>query len=112
MQHINISEDNLEERLKNTVSSGAVPTLYANGFLIFIGQSDVGVVLQTNGRDVCVLNMSFTLAKTMVEKLGITVRGFEENTGNIIMTTDFIQKKMSEHPVKHNNEEDENAGTH
>lgn len=92
-----LTNKDVGDRVKNAISSGQVPAVYANGFIIFIGQSDVGLILQTNGKEVCVLNMSYTMAKTMVEKLGITVRDFEAKTGNVIMTTDFIQQKMKEH---------------
>lgn len=96
------TEQEMGERVKNALSSGQVPSLYANGFIIFIGNADVGLILQTNGKEVCIVNMSYTTAKSIVEKLGTTVRDFEEKTGNTIMTIDFIQQKMKELVEKQN----------
>jgi hypothetical protein len=56
--------------------------------------------------------MSYTLAKTMVEKLGTTVRDFEIKTGNTIMTTDFIQQKMNEAVPVREDGDDQNVSSH
>ena len=89
----------LEERLKNLLLTGQVPVFYANGFIVFVGQADMGLVLQTNGKDELVLNMSFTTAKSLVEQLGTAIRNFESQTGNIIMTTEFITQKTVPKPA-------------
>jgi|SRR5208282_6831826 len=88
------STEEIGERVKKALLSGELPVLYANGFIIFLGQADIGLILQTNGRETHVLNISYTTAKTLVEQLGNTIRNFEEKTGQSIMTTSFIQKKM------------------
>lgn len=90
----------LAERLKNLLLTGQAPVFYANGFIVFLGQADVGLVLQINGKDGLVLNMSFTTAKSMVEQLGTAIRNFEAQTGNVIMTTEFIRQKTVPQPVE------------
>jgi hypothetical protein len=86
-------ETDVKERIKAAFESSQIPKTYANGFMIFVGQADVGVIFQNNGADTVVLNMSFTLAKTLVEKLGITMNDFEQKTGTTIMTTDTVRQK-------------------
>ncbi len=89
-------EDKIEDRINKALGASEVPKLYVNGFIIFLGQADVGLILQTNAQETAVVNMSFTLAKTLVEKLGDTMRDFEEKTGTIIMTTDTVREKTTE----------------
>jgi hypothetical protein len=91
-----MAPEEIAGKVKNALLSGQVPTIYANGFVVFLSISDVGLVLQANGREVCVLNMSYTMAKSIVEKLGASIRDFEEKTGNNIMTSEFIQQKMQQ----------------
>lgn len=98
-------EENVGKRVKTVLESEQVTSLYTNGFIIFVGQSDMGVILQKNGKDTAVINMSFTLAKTLAEKLGNTVREFEEKTGTLIMTTDVVNERtMKEGGKEESNE--------
>lgn len=73
-----------------------VPSFYFNGFQNGAGNSDVTSVLQKNGRPVCVLNMSFTTAKTLSVLLGQLIAQIEAETGQEIMTTHRIGAAMSE----------------
>ncbi len=88
-----ISKEDLGEKMKRVLEAD-LPVMYANAFIVFLGQADIGLVLQTNGKETCILNMSYSTAKTLVEQLGNTLRNFEEKTGNPIMSSTFIQKKM------------------
>jgi len=88
-----LRKEDIGQRVSKALAGG-IPVIYFNAFIVFLGQADVGIVLQANGKETCVLNMSYTTAKTLVEQLGNTIRNFEEKTGNPIMTSDFITKKM------------------
>ena len=87
--------DYLQE-IKNAVESRELPTLYFNGFTATIGTGDVLIVLKQQNEPVLILNVSYTIAKTLAIKLGDIVTHFEQKTGNIIMTTDEIQSKLIE----------------
>ncbi len=69
------------------------PRLYANGFSLGTGNADLVTVLQLNGVPIAVLNMSYTLAKTLGESLLVAVKELEDKTGNEIMTTKFVDEK-------------------
>ena len=81
------------ELLQKAVESD-VPRIYANGFGIGVGNADVVVVLQLNGVPVSVLNLSYTLAKTLAQKLGTVISEFEQNAAQNLLTTDRIDELM------------------
>ena len=80
----------LPDEFEKLVNSG-IPGFYFNGFQNAAGTSDVTSVLQLNGAPVCVLNMSFTTAKTLSVLLGQMVGAIEAATGQEIMTTQRIE---------------------
>lgn len=84
-----------DELIRQVIASKEIPKLYINGFVNFYGAADVGIILKTNDVPTVMLNMSYTVAKTLAEKLNKLVVNFEEQTGNIIMTTDYIEGKIS-----------------
>jgi hypothetical protein len=69
--------------------------LYMNGFKAGYSTTDIFIVLQHNGMDVGVLNISYTLAKTLSESLQMLIKQLEQKTGQTIMTADTISKAMS-----------------
>lgn len=98
MSNIIVSE-NIDDRIRTAISSENTPKLYANGFVSFVGQSDIGIILEYHNNPIAVVSMSYTLAKTLVEKLGNVIHDIEDRTGNAIMTTDnFISKLNTENP--------------
>jgi hypothetical protein len=68
-----------------------IPSYYFNGFQNGAGVADVTSVLQLNGKPICVLNMSFTTAKTLSVMLGQIITSIEADTGQEIMTTQRIE---------------------
>ena len=73
-----------------------IPHLYCNGFTNTLGVGDVLLVLQSGNEAVATVNMSYTLAKTLSEKLGNLIKFLEAKTGNNIMTTDDITLSLKE----------------
>jgi hypothetical protein len=69
---------------------------YANGFSLGISNADAHIVLQWFGRPIAVVNFSYTLAKTLSEKLKILVADWEAKTGHPLETTDTIDQAF--HP--------------
>src|SRR5262249_32122749 len=69
--------------------------LYANGFALGLTNADVSIVLQQFGRPLAVLSLSYTLAKTLSEKLATLVAEWETRTGQRLVTTDQIQLAFS-----------------
>jgi hypothetical protein len=66
--------------------------LYANGFTLGLTNADVYIILQMFGRPTGVVNLSYTLAKTLSMKLEKLVKDWELKTGNELATTDTIDQ--------------------
>ena len=83
-------EVRLDVGLSEILKSDVVPHLYANSFAIMHTNADVIVLLQQNGRPVGTLNLSFTLAKTLVGKLGKTISDLEASVEHSFPVTEDI----------------------
>ena len=73
-----------------------VSRIYANGFTLGLSNADAHIVWQYFGRPIAVVNMSYTLAKTVSLQLQKLVEGWEKKTGQTLQTTDSIDKAFSE----------------
>lgn len=89
-------EDNaVEQRIKAALSAD-IPNLYVNGFSNHGMLGDVMMVLETNGRPVGVLNMSYTVAKTLALKLGTMVDAFQKQTGRTLLTFEEVAQTLGQ----------------
>lgn len=79
-----------------------VPKIYFNGFLNALGAGDVAVTLKRGETPVAVLNMSYTVAKTLAEKLRKLIGNLETITDHNVMTTDETTDKMDQYNAAHN----------
>ncbi len=68
----------------------SVPKIYANGFSLGLTNADTQMVLMLFGRPIAVLSFSYTLAKTLSQKLATLVTEWEKKTGHPLQTTDTI----------------------
>jgi len=93
-------KDSVQNKIAYAIESEEVPKIYANGFTNFLNNSDIGIILQLNNQPKAVINISYTLAKTLHEKLGHMVKEFEETSGHKIMTTDFISETLKKQSPK------------
>jgi hypothetical protein len=74
----------------------SIPDIYFNGFEIRLGTGDIFIILKRRNEEVGVIEMSFTVAKTLSLGLAQTVTALEETTGKEIMTTRFVESKITE----------------
>jgi hypothetical protein len=79
-----------EERIARSINAEHVPQIYFNAFLVGLTSGDVTIVLERNGNPVATLNASYTVAKTLAVKLGITMSDFEGKTGRSMLITDEV----------------------
>lgn len=84
------------QALINTALGGEAARIYANGFTLGMTNADVFVVLQQFGRPIAVVNVSYTLAKTLSQKLRDLVDDWEKKTGQTLQTTDSIDTKFKD----------------
>jgi hypothetical protein len=66
--------------------------IYTNGFAVGITNADVALVLQLSGRSIEVVHMSYTLAKTLAQRLGRVVSELESKILTTLVTTDMIDE--------------------
>lgn len=82
----------MQEALEEVRARGNVPHVYCNGFALGFTNADVHLILQLNGRPVQAVNVSYTLAKTLVERLSVVIRDFEQRAGQTLLTTDAVDR--------------------
>jgi len=73
-----------------------LPQFYVNSFTVTLGIGDVLIVMKRNGVAVASMQVSYTVAKSLVEVIGSLIKVLEDRTGNSIMTSKFIEKMMQE----------------
>ena len=78
------------QQMQDAVQNPEINKVYFNGFSCAIGLGDVLISLTLNGQPVTVLNASYTVAKTLVQKLGGVINHLEEESETSIMTTDQV----------------------
>lgn len=86
-------EQRHSQRIQGAVESDVA--IYFNGFTIGIGNGDIVFALERNGKPVAALNASYTVAKTLAQKLGRIMAQLEEASGNRIMSTDEVGDALS-----------------
>lgn len=79
-----------------------VSAIYANGFKAGLSAGDVFVVLERNGVEFAVLNMSYTIAKTLAYALDALIKQLETTGKQQIMTTEYISHLITQPPPPSN----------
>jgi thermostable 8-oxoguanine DNA glycosylase len=72
----------------------AIPVQYFNGFSLGVGNADFSMKLRLENQDFVLLKCSYTVAKTLAEKLPAVVTRFEKMTGHTLMTTQESMKAL------------------
>lgn len=81
-----------QERIAKAIDAG--PQIYFNGFIITMSSGDVLTALERNGKPVAVLNMSYTIAKTLALSLGQIISQFESGVERNMLTTHDVEKAL------------------
>lgn len=71
-----------------------IPLLYFNGFVLQYGSADFTLKVKVDGQDMAVLKMSYTVGKSLAEKLGKLVGDFERITDHNVMTSTEVATYM------------------
>lgn len=91
-QQIQLGEQTVTERMKSALESKEVTQIAANTFTSAYGNSDIIVLLERNGSPVAILNLSYTLAKSLAIDLSNTVAAIENGVGQAIPTMNEIEQ--------------------
>ena len=81
------------ERVGHALESD-IPRIYFNGFVGAFSAGDIMFVLERNGQQVGIMNMSYTVAKTLSSALSQLVDQLEQTSGQPIMTTQEVGKLL------------------
>jgi hypothetical protein len=104
-------DDDTQQPIATASTDGDVPLLmavrdpnvhriYTNGFTLGITNADAHVVLQWFGRPIAVVNLSYTLAKTLAQRLTKLVEEWELRTRQNLQTTDAIDEAFKDESKK------------
>lgn len=85
--------DKVDERIKRALEAD-VPRIYFNGFVNAFSAGDIMCVLERNGQPVGIMNISYTVAKTLSASLATLIARLEETSRQPIMTTHEVGKLM------------------
>lgn len=96
-----VEELSADERIaRAAIADPSVSKIYTNGFVVGVSHSDVFVVLQSSVTSVAVLQMSYSLAKSLAATLGQSIRDFEAAIGQEIFTIQQIREKAMKSEVE------------
>jgi len=85
-----------EDRIQKALDA-EIPDIYFNGFSTGLTNSDVTAVLERNGRQIAVVHMSFTLAKTLSIALSDIITRLEQATDKEMLTTHELSAALAKH---------------
>ena len=90
------SSPELQEMVRKAIQDENIPEFHFNSFINVMTIGDILIVLQRNGKNIAKLSASYTVAKTLSQKLAQIIVDLEQRSGNIIMTTDDIRAATGE----------------
>ena len=85
-----VTPEEINRRIAAALEVG-VPQIYCNGYINGMTAGDVLTVLERNGKPVAVLNMSFTVAKSIAQGIGTIVAELEAQSGRPMLTTREVE---------------------
>jgi hypothetical protein len=83
-----------EKEALETLAPENVEQIYFNGFKVSLSAGDILISLLRNGRNVLVLNSSFTVSKSLAEKLAEVISFLEANLDSNIYNIDKINEAV------------------
>lgn len=100
--------------VKAALDDPTVPKLYANGFTVGFNNADAFVMFTRFDAEhpVALVNLSYTLAKTLAQRLTRLVSDLESRVGQEILTTDRVDEKAREAAMKKTEGGGEGGGDH
>jgi hypothetical protein len=81
----NVEEENPQAAAERTRATNVVtqalraqlPRFYINSFINALTDADIMTIAQCNGQTVCILNMNYTVAKSLIAALTLAIEGYE-----------------------------------
>ena len=89
------TREQLKQAVQNALNDDDTPQLYANGFVTGVGYSDAYLIVQTNGKPVAAINMSFSTLKTLALYITSIVDTVEKQLGQELLTNQQIWDRVN-----------------
>ena len=93
-----MNEENKSEEMvanvKSILADKDIPNFYTNGFAVTLGLGDLICVLQRNEQPVAVMNISYTVAKTLALTLTRVIHDLEKKTKHEFMTIQNVREGL------------------
>jgi hypothetical protein len=80
------------QKFEKVMNDPNVPQIYVNNLQSGYNNTDFILLLESNGRPSAVLNMSYTLAKTLVETIGNNITDLEAKLGHSIRSMEEMDR--------------------
>jgi hypothetical protein len=93
---------NFETLLQEGLNLPEEKQIYFNGFVVSLSPTDAIIVLQKNNKPIASLNVSHSLAKTLVGQLGGIIENFERETNIKIPTLEQVAEAIQNAEKKRN----------
>ena len=88
------------QMMQKALDDPEIPKLYANAFECALGTGDVALVLKNADKTVGVVNMSYTVAKTLSINLHEFVKFLEAKSRTAVLTSGEVEKALRPKKVK------------
>jgi hypothetical protein len=82
--------------IKATDQSEGIPIHYFNGFDISFGNADFTITFKLDNRQTCAFKGSYTIVKTLSQKLSDSFSKFEGIVGRPMLTSDEVLKALED----------------
>ena len=91
-----LSQEEMQQVVRQVILDESIPEIHFNGFVNVLTSGDILIILQRNGKNVAKINASYTIAKTLGQKLMQIIADLEQRSGNTIMTSEEIMVTSEE----------------
>ena len=81
-----------QDKFRAVLNEPSVPKIYVNAFLSGYNNTDFIVMLECNGKSEAILNLSYSLAKSLAQNILNSVAEIEKQTGRDILTIDAMEQ--------------------
>ena len=84
-------QETMRKKFDEALNNPDVPQIYVNALQSGYNNTDFILLLESNGRPSVILNLSYTLAKTLVQNIGNNIADMETQMGHSIHTMEEME---------------------
>jgi hypothetical protein len=92
-EQIHVEAPRVVKQIPELLNDG-ITDYYVNGFTAGYSATEVHLILNEHGKDLCLVQLSFPTAKSLLNVINKILKSYEEKTQTIIPTLDELQSKI------------------